>query len=57
VIDQLERFARDVAPAVRARAGEIESAPPGRIELTGQPLSAIEGHQAKTRDSIQASVR
>ena len=54
VIDQLERFARDVAPALRAQTAAIESAPPARVELTGPQLSAIEGHQAKTRESIAA---
>jgi alkanesulfonate monooxygenase SsuD/methylene tetrahydromethanopterin reductase-like flavin-dependent oxidoreductase (luciferase family) len=57
VIDQLERFARDVAPVLRARAAAIESAPPARVELTGPTLSAIEGHQAKTRESIAANRR
>jgi alkanesulfonate monooxygenase SsuD/methylene tetrahydromethanopterin reductase-like flavin-dependent oxidoreductase (luciferase family) len=55
VIDQLERFASDVAPVLRSRAAAIESAPPSRVELTGAKLSAIEGHQAVTRDSIAAS--
>ena len=55
VIDQLERFAGDVAPALRSRSADITTAPPARIELTGPNLSAIEGHQAKTRESISAS--
>jgi gamma-glutamylcysteine synthetase len=57
VIDQLERFAREVAPVPRSREDAIESAPPGRIELTGAPLSAIEGHQAKTCESLAAPGR
>lgn len=55
VIDQLERFADQVAPVLRSRSAAIESAPPARIDLTGPRLSAIEGHQAKTRESIAAS--
>ncbi|MFN8633789.1 MAG: LLM class flavin-dependent oxidoreductase [Chloroflexota bacterium] len=55
VIDQLERFARDVAPVLRAQGSAIESAPPSRVDLTGPALSAIEGHQAATRDSLTAS--
>jgi alkanesulfonate monooxygenase SsuD/methylene tetrahydromethanopterin reductase-like flavin-dependent oxidoreductase (luciferase family) len=55
VVDQLERFARDVAPALRRRGPAIESAPPSRVALTEQGLSAIEGHQATTRAS--ASLR
>jgi alkanesulfonate monooxygenase SsuD/methylene tetrahydromethanopterin reductase-like flavin-dependent oxidoreductase (luciferase family) len=56
VIDQLERFASDVAPVLRARAPAIESAPPSRIDLDGPALSAIEGHQAVTRESA-ATIR
>jgi hypothetical protein len=56
VIDQLERFAADVAPVLRARAPAIESAPPSRIDLDGPALSAIEGHQAVTRESA-ATIR
>jgi len=36
-------------------ATAIESAPPARIEPTDSKLSAIEGHQAKTRESIAVS--
>jgi hypothetical protein len=57
VIDQLERFARHVAPVLRERAAAIESAPPSRIELTEAGLSAIEGHQATTRESTATSRR
>ena len=57
VIDQLERFAHHVAPVLRARAETIESAAPSRVELTGTKLSAIEGHQAATRESIATSRR
>ena len=57
VIDQLERFARHVAPVLRARAGAIESAAPSRVDLTDAGLSAIEGHQAMTRESITTSRR
>jgi alkanesulfonate monooxygenase SsuD/methylene tetrahydromethanopterin reductase-like flavin-dependent oxidoreductase (luciferase family) len=57
VLDQLERFARAVAPALRARAASIESAPPNRVELADQTISAIEGHQATTRESIASHSR
>ena len=57
VVDQFERFARDMMPVLRARAKPIASASPGRIELAGMPLSAIEGHQAKTCESIGAPDR
>jgi alkanesulfonate monooxygenase SsuD/methylene tetrahydromethanopterin reductase-like flavin-dependent oxidoreductase (luciferase family) len=52
VVDQLERFARDVTPALRSQAATVESASPGRIDVSGTPMSAIEGHQAKTRSSV-----
>ena len=52
VIDQLERFAGEVGPVLRAQAANVESAPPGRIELTGPALSSIAGHQATTRESL-----
>jgi alkanesulfonate monooxygenase SsuD/methylene tetrahydromethanopterin reductase-like flavin-dependent oxidoreductase (luciferase family) len=52
VIDQLERFASDVAPVLRTQAAAIESAAPSRVYLASAKLSAIEGHQAATRESI-----
>jgi len=57
VVDQLERFADHVAPVLRAQAPAIEAAKPGRIDLADAPTSAIEGHQAKTRESLVASNR
>jgi alkanesulfonate monooxygenase SsuD/methylene tetrahydromethanopterin reductase-like flavin-dependent oxidoreductase (luciferase family) len=57
VLDQLERFSREVAPILRARAGAIESAPPGRAALADEPRSAIVGHQAKTRASVAPTGR
>jgi hypothetical protein len=51
VLDQLERFAQDVAPSLRSRAMTIETAPPSRAEFPEAALSAIEGHQAKSRQS------
>jgi alkanesulfonate monooxygenase SsuD/methylene tetrahydromethanopterin reductase-like flavin-dependent oxidoreductase (luciferase family) len=54
VVDQLERFAHDVAPVLRAQAAAIEGAAPSRVELAGRTLSAIEGHQAATRESPAA---
>jgi hypothetical protein len=57
VLDQLNRFARDVMPTLRSHAEPIECASPGRIELAGAVLSEIEGHQAKTRESLGASGR
>jgi alkanesulfonate monooxygenase SsuD/methylene tetrahydromethanopterin reductase-like flavin-dependent oxidoreductase (luciferase family) len=54
VLDQLERFAADVAPALRERAPAIEQAGPSRVEVADPALSAIEGHQATTRDSPAA---
>jgi alkanesulfonate monooxygenase SsuD/methylene tetrahydromethanopterin reductase-like flavin-dependent oxidoreductase (luciferase family) len=57
VVDQLERFAREVAPTLREQGPAVEAAPPARIELDGAPRSAIESHQAKTRESIAAGGR
>jgi hypothetical protein len=51
VIDQLERFIGAVVPVLRSRAPAIGSAGPGRVELAAARVSAIEGHQATTRDS------
>jgi alkanesulfonate monooxygenase SsuD/methylene tetrahydromethanopterin reductase-like flavin-dependent oxidoreductase (luciferase family) len=51
VLDQLERFTTDVAPALRERAPAIDRAGPSRIEVADPALSAIEGHQATTRDA------
>jgi alkanesulfonate monooxygenase SsuD/methylene tetrahydromethanopterin reductase-like flavin-dependent oxidoreductase (luciferase family) len=50
VLDQLARFAADVAPALRECAPAIERAAPSRIEMADPALSAIEGHQAATRE-------
>jgi alkanesulfonate monooxygenase SsuD/methylene tetrahydromethanopterin reductase-like flavin-dependent oxidoreductase (luciferase family) len=57
VIDQLERFAAHVAPVLRAQAPAIETAAPGRLSLADAPMSSIEGHQAKTRESLTTSNR
>jgi alkanesulfonate monooxygenase SsuD/methylene tetrahydromethanopterin reductase-like flavin-dependent oxidoreductase (luciferase family) len=57
VIDQLERFAQHVGPVLRSRAAAIEGAVPSRVQLADATLSAIEGHQAATRESIAASRR
>lgn len=53
VLDQLDRFAREVAPALRAAASAVEGAPPGRIERASV-ASAIKGHQAVTRETLAA---
>ncbi|MGE3271964.1 MAG: LLM class flavin-dependent oxidoreductase [Chloroflexota bacterium] len=51
VIDQLERFARDVTPVLQAQAGAIEAAGPGAVDLAGAAVSAIEGHQASDHEA------
>ena len=52
VLDQLDRFARHVAPVLRSQSGPIERATPSRIEPLRETLSAIEGHRATTRESV-----
>ena len=51
VLDQLDRFARHVAPVLRSQSGPIERATPSRIEPLRETLSAIEGHRATTREA------
>jgi alkanesulfonate monooxygenase SsuD/methylene tetrahydromethanopterin reductase-like flavin-dependent oxidoreductase (luciferase family) len=48
VIDQLERFSRDVAPVLRHHSPAIATAPPATIDPPGEGLSSIQGHTATT---------
>ena len=57
VIDQMQRFAYDVAPILRAQAVAIESAPPSRIDTSKAATAAIVMAQANTRDTLQVGVR
>jgi len=57
VVDQMERFMAHVAPLLRKRAGEIEAAPPGQIDVRGAATTQIVSAQAKTRETIATSTR
>jgi alkanesulfonate monooxygenase SsuD/methylene tetrahydromethanopterin reductase-like flavin-dependent oxidoreductase (luciferase family) len=56
VVDQLERFAAEVAPTLRKQAEAIEKAPPGQVDATGMANSEIKMAQAKTRETIAAGI-
>lgn len=57
VIDQMERFMRDVAPALEAQADRIETAPPGRIDVSKAASVPIVMAQANTRETVVAVTR
>ncbi len=57
VVDQLGRFMREVAPALRSNAPAIESAAPSHIAAAGAATTPIESHQVKTRESLSAGTR
>ena len=57
VIDQLQRYMRDVAPTLREQARAIESAPPGAIDTSGAASTPITMAQAKTRETIASGAR